>query len=163
MSMRFRKDLPDSGGANYVKLKNGESISGIFYGDIHEFWAIWRDGKPGEVPEGTPGAGFRFRVNFIVKEGAVYVPKILEQGKTVYQDLGALHEEYNLEETVVKITRHGSSMNDTAYMILPLKQELSAEAKAHLKTLKLNDLSGKPKSSGDNDRPFSPDDEEIPF
>jgi hypothetical protein len=161
--MKFRKDLPDSGGKNFVKLKDKESISGIFMGDTHEFFCLWQDGKYKEVPEGTAGASFRFRINFVVKEGTVYVPKILEQGKTVYQQLSELHDEYNLENVVIKITRSGTTKNDTTYTLLPLRQEISEETKAYLKTVKLNELVQK--SSFDTDPgPVPPGfDDEIPF
>ena len=159
--MRFRKDLPDSGGKNFIKLKDKESVSGIFMGDTQEFFCLWQEGKYKEVPEGTAGASFRFRINFVVKEGSVYVPKILEQGKTVYQQLSDLHDEYNLENVVIKITRNGSTKNDTTYTLLPLRQEISEETKAYLRTLKLNDFSSK---VSDDPGPTPPGyDDEIPF
>ena len=166
--MKFRKDLPEGGGKNFVKLKDKEWVAGLFAGDIHEFFVKWEGGKPTEVVEGTPGASFRFRVNLIVKEGSVYVPKIFEQGVTVYKTLAELHDMYPFESTLMKITRHGSSQNDTTYTVLPLPQKLDPETIAHIKTIKLNDLTGKSKSS-DNSVPWPheeerPDDNgEIPF
>lgn len=158
--MKFR-DLPDSGGSkNFVKLKDKESISGIFMGDVHEFFTVWENGKTKHVPEDTPGASLRFRVNFVVKEGAVYVPKIFEQSKTVYRQLSELHEEYDLESIVVKITRNGSGKNDTTYSFLPiLKQPLSAQAVEHLKTIQLLPLVDHEHSQA----PVNSDGDEIPF
>jgi hypothetical protein len=136
--VKFRTDLPESGGSkNFLKLKDKESISGIFMGDLHEFFVLWEAGKSREVPEGTPGAKFRFRINLVVKEGAVYVPKIFEQGSVVYKDLAAIHEEYPLDTIVVKITRNGTG-TDTTYNLLPLlKQAITKETAAHLKTIEL--------------------------
>ncbi len=144
--MKFRDDLPESsGGGNYVKLKDKESMSGIFYGELHEFYVLWENGKTREVSPDTPGAKFRFRANFVIKEGAAYVPKIFENSQTVYQQLAELHAEYNLETVVVKITRNGSKL-DTTYSILPLRDPVTPGTAACLRTLKLNPLGSQPKT-----------------
>lgn len=172
MKFRDEKDMPQTGGASYVKLKDGEKIHGIFRGDLHEFYAVWKDGKPTEVPEGTPGAGFRFRINFVVKEGSVYVPKVFEQGVTVYKALAELNGIYPLEKTLVQISRRGNSINDTEYTIMPLPQPVSEATLHHLETLELNDLTGGKKKSGhpanvphDNfgGAPMPDQHDEIPF
>lgn len=146
--MQFRTDLPESGGSkNFLKLKDKESVSGIFMGDLHEFFVLWEGGKSRVVPEGTPEAKFRFRVNFVAKEGAVYVPKIFEQGLTVYRQLAELNQEYGLDQIVVKVTRNGTG-TDTTYSLLPLlKQTITKEVMAHLKALELLPLESKPAQS----------------
>lgn len=158
--MQFRKDLPETGGSkNFLKLKDKESVTGIFMGDLYEFFVIWENGKSQVVPEGTPNAKFRFRVNFVMKENGVYVPKIIEQGLTFYRDLAAINEEYPLETIVVKVTRNGTG-TDTTYNLLPLlKQEITKEARDHLKTLELLPLEHSQKNN-DQHPAFS---EEIPF
>lgn len=168
--MKFRKDLPESSGNSaFVKLRDKESVQGIFYGEMYEFFNFWRDGKGQEVPEGTPGSKFRFRVNLIVKEGASYVPKIFEQGQVVYEQLAQINEEYPLEQTICKITRNGEKL-DTTYTIMPLRQPVTPEVSRVLATLKLNDLKSKNQSqapvSDDDSWPDSPPDggpDEIPF
>lgn len=153
--MQFRKDLPESGSKNYLKLKDKESISGIFMGELHEFFILWENKKSREVTEGTPDAKFRFRVNFVTKEGAVYVPKIFEQGSIVYRQLAELHEEYDLEKTVVKITRNGTG-TDTTYSLLPLlKQVVTKDVADHLKQIELLPLEGKAAPSIESDTDFS--------
>lgn len=168
--MKFRKDLPETGGSNnFVKLKDKESITGIFRGEIHEFFVKWVDGKSIEVPEGSPGSKFRFRINFVVKEGASYVPKIFEQGQIVYEQLAQFHEEYPLETTVFKITRNGEKL-DTTYTLMPLRQAVTPETDAVLRQVKLNPLASKPSNAPPpmddppefQDEPM-PDSEELPF
>jgi hypothetical protein len=156
--MRFR-EIPDTGGSkNFLKLKDKESVSGIFMGDIQEFYILWENGKSRVVPEGTSGAKFRFRVNFLVKEGSVYVPRIFEQGLTVYRLLAELDHEYGLDTIMVKVTRNGTG-TDTTYSALPLlKQQITKETLAHLKTVELFPL-GAEKNSSQSD--FEA--EEIPF
>lgn len=138
--MKFRKpeEMPTGGGSkNFLKLKDKESISGIFRGDIHEFFVLWEGGKSQTVEEGVPGARFRFRVNFVTKEGSAFVAKIFEQGLTVYQQLAELHTEYDLEQTTVKITRNGTG-TDTTYSLLPLlKAAPTKETLKYLDTMEL--------------------------
>lgn len=172
MKFRDSHDLPETGGKNYLKLKDGEKVSGICAGDLYEFFAVWKNGKPIEVPEGSPGAGFRFRICIIVKEGAVYVPKVFEQGVSVYKKLSELNEIYPLERTLIQISRKGSSIQDTEYSIMPLPQTVSQATLDHLKTLELPDLTGKKQSGGAQNQAPWPDEpppshtesnDEIPF
>lgn len=114
---------------NYLRLQDKESIRGVFRGDPYLFRTHWV-GKKSSVCVGEKDcqhckagikSGFRFRINFVVKEGETYTPKIWEQGWTVYTQLKGLHEsDYNLEKTLVRISRTGSGMNDTSYTVLPL-------------------------------------------
>ncbi len=162
--MRFKKDLPQagSGSTSYLKLKDKESVVGVFQGMPHEFYATFKDGKYVE----EPGGKFRFKINFVIKEGTTFVPKIFEQGQVVYEQLGALHDEYGLDSVTVKITRRGEKL-DTSYDILPLRGEISAETKAVLKSIKLHDFG----NGGHDDTPFPTefhgppdgDNDELPF
>lgn len=127
--MKFREDLPDGGGASdYLKLKDKESITGVFVGEMYEFFALWKDKKPLIVPEGTDGAKFRFKVNFVTKEDDNYVAKIFEQGKIVYKQLLEINKEYPLETIAVKITRQGSGQMDTEYLFMPMLKTTVSEA-----------------------------------
>lgn len=147
--MKFNSEILDrdeSGGgkSSFVKLKDKEFIDGIFMGSIREFHSIWTDGKTSEVPKGTPGSSFRFRVNFMVKEGTVYTPKMFEQGLTVYRDLAQINNVYPLETIVIRITRNGSTKSDTSYNLLPLLMKpIPPETLAHLKTIPLLPLEAK--------------------
>ncbi|MEQ1665889.1 MAG: hypothetical protein ABL927_10990 [Bdellovibrionales bacterium] len=158
--MKFRNELPSDGGSkNYLKLKDKESVTGIFMGDIHEFFVVWENGKSRIVPEGTPRSSFRFKINFVIKNGSVFEPKIWENGSLVYSQLRELHEEYKLDQIVVKVTRNGTGM-DTTYSVLPLlKQVISPETMAYLQKLELLSLDAKESAHAPS---FQPDDE-IPF
>lgn len=104
-------------------------MKGVFKGEPYDFRQHWIQGEQKSTV--CPGVGcplcaqgekpsFRFRLNFIVSENGVYTAKILEQGWTVYEALKNLHEsDYNLEEYVLKITRHGDGTN-TSYSVVPL-------------------------------------------
>lgn len=164
--MKFRKDIQSSGGSkNFIKLKDKESIVGIFRGEPKEMFVVWDGNKSKEVSEGTAGAKFRFRINFVVKEGPTYVAKVFEGGSKVYEQLAQLNEEYELDKTFVKISRSGSTMNDTSYAILPvIKQAFTKETEAVLKTLTLNALESKAEAQEQYSNSHAAEhEEELPF
>lgn len=168
--MRFGDFKPKEGGQSlpFVKLKDGEEIIGVFKGMPHEFGLIWETKK--HVPVGTEKSTFRFRINFIVKEGASYVPKVFEQGITVYNMLKELHQSYPLPETAVKIKRSGSTKDDTTYTILPLPPKMQPNENSwrvinETKLIALGDQAqGHQESSPWPDEPpHDVDEEELPF
>lgn len=152
--MKF-KDLPqETSGGSFVKIGAGESVIGVFRGEPHDFRQHWVGDRSEICLGGSSGDGcvhcangirptFRFRINFMVKEGNAYIAKIFEQGRRVYDQLKGLHADYDLEQTVVKISRQGSGKDDTVYSVLPLpppKGSLSKEALSAIKDVKLHDL-----------------------
>lgn len=148
--MKFRDDLVnqkmgDGTGGARLKLKDGQEVSGIFRGSIHEFYMYWPDGGQKTVqPTPFPGGQFRFEINFVVKEGTGYVPKVFEGGLKVYKQLAALHKEYDLQSTVFKIHRSGNNKNNTVYSFMPAKAPPSAETLKYLETLELVSLGDAP-------------------
>lgn len=150
----------------FIKLKDGERLVGVFKGNPYEFHHIFSEKRV--VPEGTKGAAFRFRINFITKEGASYVPKVWEQGVTVYRMLKDLNESYPLEETVVEIKRSGSTKDDTTYSILPLPpknqpSEAGWKVINQVQLLSLEHEGVKKDEAPWPDEPPHVDGEELPF
>ncbi len=140
-----------AGGKDFLKLPAGGVAKGVFRGDVHEFKQHWpkEADRPTVCPEdascefckeGKVKAGFRFRLNFLINENGAYVAKIFEQGWMVYCQLRDMHSsDYNLEKTIVKITRNGDGKN-TTYTIMPLPGEqgaVSAQLEAKLKAVPL--------------------------
>lgn len=145
--MKFKPKNEDT--RNFLKLKAGETVTGIFRGELYDFRIHWADNRsticPGpdtcEICREGNKSKFRFRVNFVVKEGEGYVAKVTEQGWTFYEVLRSLNEgDYPLEKYVMKITRHGERLN-TTYTVIPAPSGLvSAELEKKLELVKLNDL-----------------------
>lgn len=115
---------------SFLKLKDKESVRGVFRGDPVDFKQHWITGTrpilctgpgcPTCAADPTKKPSFRFRINILVKdEKGGYISKIFEQGWTVYLQLADLHKVYPLDQTVMRITRSGSGQNDTHYSILP--------------------------------------------
>lgn len=170
--MQFKK-LSDGGSKNYLKLKDGESVTGIFRGEPYDFRTHWGNGRStvctgAACPECKAGgkSSFRFRINFITSENGALVAKVFEQGKSVYSALGSLHSTgYDLTKTKVSITRHGSGKNDTQYNVLPLpppKGVVDKTLEAQLEKIKLNDLSDTQEDDGGFSEATSGPDE-VPF
>lgn len=158
--MNFTEEPQVGSGSTFIKLKDKESVMGIFKGDIHVFYVKWENGRSKECDKDDEGAKFRFRVNFVVKDGDGYTAKIMEQGAMVYNDLKSLHDEYDLEETVVKMTRNGSG-TDTKYNILPVKKQPDAKTFKIINSIALNELD--PKKKDDETPNFDSEDSDLPF
>lgn len=163
--MKFDEKIESEGKA-FVKLKDGETIRGVLRGNPFSFRQHWTDNRsllcPGnevcDLCKQGKKSSFRFRLNFVVKEGETYSPKIFEQGYTVYDYLRDLNEEYDLENTPVKITRKGEGKN-TSYVILPEPKPLTKEAAAAIAKVELLELA--PGARGAEEPGASDDD--VPF
>lgn len=148
-----------------LKLKNGESIVGIFRGDPIRFEQHYlqtdRFGTICLIPQPCPkcAAGdfpkFRFRINFVFMQGNQLVCKIFEQGGRVYDLIGGLIQAgYNLEEHFVKIVRNGERQQ-TKYTITPLPNgKLSPDQKN--KVMAVAFLDARPKQATPASAPEAP-------
>ena len=164
--MKFDQETPQKGEGSglFIRLKDKESVIGLFQGEPRVFYARWNGKTYEECPRSEAGAGFRFKVNLLVNEGpGKWVAKIFEQGATVYETLKGVNAEYPLEETVIKITRSGSTKDDTSYSILPTKSQPTDEQMAAMKKIELNPLESKGKEPGFAPEPNFESSDEIPF
>jgi hypothetical protein len=137
-----KREITSSGGASsdkFLKLKDGESIIGVFRGEVYEFYQIWENGKSKVVDKGIQGAKSRFRLNFIDKD---LKAKVFEFGLTIYNQLADIADDYNLEQTALKISRRGAG-TDTVYMLIPAKEQPSAAMMAKIQAVPLNILEHK--------------------
>lgn len=135
---------------HFVKLKDKDSIVGVFRGDPYDFKQHWVgdrsqvcQAKSGPCPECEKKnkPGFRFRLNFVTKENGLFLAKIFEQGWNVYEQLKALHQgDYKLDKTIVRITRNGMG-KQTSYTIIPIpKGDVTPAIEKDISSIKLHDL-----------------------
>ena len=108
------KEAREKSGGKFVRLKDGESIVGVFRGTPYTFYKKW--GEEEEYSEWQKGRAFRFRINFITKENSQYVARIFEGNSYTGDQLWACYEEYGLD-AVYKVVRKGSG-TDTRYTLL---------------------------------------------
>lgn len=167
--MKFpkRQGSGSDGPSNYLKIKDGESVTGILAGKIHIYY---QNGFGPTAEIVGPGEGKqRFRHNFVVKENDQYVAKVWEFGPKIYDILSALSDPkqggWDLDNTLLTISRTGTTKENTKYTVTPNKKEPTAAALKEIEKLGLNALEPKPfqneieKSQVKN----SDDDDEVPF
>jgi hypothetical protein len=139
-----KRDVPTSEGngiSNFLKISDGQSATGVFRGECHEFWQSWPKGGQKQVfSEPMPGSQTRFRANFIVHEEGKFVARVWEFGLKVYNMLAEIGENYDLDNTKIKISRRGNDKS-TQWIILPLGP-VDAKSMPSIKSVELNVLDG---------------------
>jgi len=157
----------------FISMKDGDKVTGLFSGEPHIFKIHWIGQKSAkclgkEICEHCRGGDkpkFRFKLNMIVKEDGVAMAKIFEGSYQMFLGLKNLHEsDYNLEETVVTISRKGQK-TDTRYTVLPVppKAQPKPGELELLKKVPLNALSERDEMPGANFDDFSEKDDDLPF
>lgn len=119
MKFKERAKSPFEGSSKYIRLKDGESVTGILRGEIYEFHIKWVNGKSVVVDEKDPEAKHRYKINMVVPEEGKFVAKVLEFGSMLYDHLYELSLNMNLEKTKLKLSRKGTG-TDTTYIPVPL-------------------------------------------
>ena len=113
--------FPDWGsggiGQHLIRLKDGDTVPGVFRGEIVRFYQHWSaNGQPSVCAgrdkcqlcgQGEKGIG-RFRINFLIQENGAWVAKIFEAGRKVFDQLTALNKDMPLEKLKVRVSRSGS-------------------------------------------------------
>ena len=138
------------GGADFIKMKDGDVIEGCFMGDPIDFKDHFKAGVcegencPMCMAKNKPA--FKFRINFIMQENKVLTAKIFQQGWNMYSTLSALAEAYekdgvDIQRQKFRITRKGSGKEDTEYQLIPIPNGIMPDAVFHLvKQVPLKDL-----------------------
>lgn len=166
--MKFpKKSAPTGEGiaaGSYLKIGDGQSVTGVPRGDVHEFFQRWPQGGQKEVflvP--TAGAAPRYRINVVVHEDGKFCAKVFEFGPSVYGQFSEISDNFEIDKTKVKISRKGSGKN-TEWFILPLGPVDPKALKAIVAT-ELNALAPQsaPAAGGEPGNVLGADDEGMPF
>ncbi len=121
-NQRTNTESAHSGPSKFLKLTDGQSIVGVFRGEIHSFYIKWVNNKSFPCSPDDPGAKVRFRLNFVTYENEAFTAKTFEFPQTVYNQLANKAEEFDLEKTKVRIMRKGIG-TDTEYIFTALPKE----------------------------------------
>ncbi len=141
-NQRTNTESAHSGPSKFLKLTDGQSIVGVFRGEIHSFYMKWVNGKSFTSSPDEPGAKVRFKLNFVTYENDVFVAKVFEFPQTVYNQLANKAEEFDLEKTKVRIMRKGIG-TDTEYIFTALpKEPISPAMMKAIEETPLNILDG---------------------
>lgn len=141
-------------GGDFIRLKDGDSVRGVFRGDPFVFRQHWvgqstircPDNDTCERCKAGEKPAFRFKLNFIVKENDQLAVKVLEQGWKLYQALNDLQAGgWDLEKNFVVIKRTGKGKNDTVYSANPVPNgTLGPEGLKSVEALTLTNFSEQP-------------------
>lgn len=169
MKFTRKNEAPKSGGDKYIKLKSGESIYGVFRGEIFEFYQKWENGKSLTVEKSSPGAKVRFEANFITMVDGKFVAKIFGFPLSVYSQLEEINREYgDVTKIKVKVTRHGEKL-ETEWNVLPImsdREKLNAQSLDAVESVPLNILNNRVQVSSSApyyDAPMPDEEDSIPF
>lgn len=164
-----KKSEESSKGGMFLKLEDGQEVVGVFRGDPFLFYKEKYPGKR-EYAHKVQGSSFRFRINFVMKVGDGYEPRILEQGSLLANVMTAHKAEYGID-CWYKIKREGTKL-DTEYHLF-YKGDLTPEELEKVNEVSLVELklsSQRTRDQGvDIFDPPPPDDtplpteEDIPF
>lgn len=127
IKMLFTPRTKGLGGENFLKLNDGEEITGIFKGEIYRFKKHWTNERSIECigescslcradseeqdPKKKRYPSFRFRINFITSKDGQWIPKIFEGGGETYDSLTNINSKVDLSKSFVDISRHGVKKN----------------------------------------------------
>lgn len=136
---RVKKETSGVPNGSFLRIKDGGSVTVLVLGEPHTYNAMW-NGKS-YVECGEDEGSFRFKVNVAVQdEDGNWVCKIWESAGYVYDNLVALSEDYDLNSTLIKVSRRGSTAQDTTYTIIPSPKQppkAGLEKLKNIPTLKL--------------------------
>ena len=128
------------GSSIFIKMKSGDSVTGVLVGEPKIFYCEWVNGKPSKSEIEFQGSKRRFLSNFAVVENGTFVMKVFENSDNVYKKIAKLNAGgYELSETLLTITRDGERL-DTEYSVLPSPHPLTDVQKDILVNLELHEL-----------------------
>lgn len=133
----------DEGGSSYLKLEDGQSINGVFRGEVYQFYQHWPPGGEKIVSDKPfPGGSMRFKANFVVYENKRFIAKVFEFTATTNNALANLAKVCDIRKTKVMISRNGVGKK-TQYTVLPvLNEPLTDEQIKKIEATELNVLNG---------------------
>ena len=159
--MKFNAKAWGPSNPNFIKLKGGESVTGVLRGEPIEYEEPF---KAGDKPR------FQFQLNIVVKENQALSAKILRGGWKLYEQLRHLAEAgWEMEKVYMKISRTGTTQNDTVYSATPSPVPVPqatldqvAQVKLHELIIPGNEQHAQPQP-GDFDGPPAQTDADVPF
>lgn len=145
----------DEGGGSFLKIEDGQSVTGVFRGNVHKYYQLWPQGGEKKVSdEPFPGAQLRFKANFVVYENKQFVAKIFDFVANTNNSLANLSKVCDVRKTKVMITRNGMGKK-TTYTVLPvLNEPITEEQLKKIEAVELNLLNGTPMTAAEEKPPI---------
>lgn len=175
MEFKTKANHGSGGGNRFLKLKDGESVVGVFRGEIYEFHTKWVNGKSLPAAADDPEAKTRFRANIVINENGKPMAKIFEFAYPVFEQMAMINKKRgDITKIKIDISRIGEG-TQTKYILMPSADPVNLRAldNIELHILNKNDeiprmpLTSPPPGWDDYPPPgdeFSePTDNELPF
>lgn len=128
-----------AGGSQFVKLEDGQSVTGVFQGEPLEYKKNFK--MKTEYPMGLPvypeGTSNSFKINFLVFKDGKFTPHVFQGSGKAAVTLEKVVAKYGMDY-MFEISRSGSGTK-TTYSFLP-ERSLTAEEKTEVKAHKLIEL-----------------------
>lgn len=132
------------GVGHFLRLKDGDKVTGILIGELHEFYAKGF-GAQTEIVGPNEGGKRKYRHNLVIKEGKDYVAKVWEFGPKIYDQLSDFEAAgWDLKKTLITVSRTGTTKENTRYTVTPNKQEPSELALKAMSAIVPRALESKP-------------------
>ncbi len=154
---QMKKAKEEGGNSMFIRLKDGDSVEGVFRGQPHTFYQSF--GDRAEYDKWAEGRSFKFKINFVVNEAGHLNVKIFQGGATIRDAILDAKEEYGLD-CIYKIKRTGSTKEDTRYAVL-FKQKLTPEGIEAVNAMELKRLTSDLKEPSPDGAP-PPEDNPFP-
>jgi hypothetical protein len=155
MGWNDAKDKADKYGTGlFLKLKDGDSFTGIFCGEPEPRETVWINNQTEDYDENNPehkGINTSLKMRFNFFELASSSMKILEVNLTFFRDI--LHQKEkrgDLEGKVFEISRKGAGAKDTKYY-LDFEGDATPEQLDAISKTDLHDL--QPRKADDKEKP----------
>lgn len=169
--MRFPERSGESNSpSNYLKIKDGESVTGILVGELYTYY---QTGFGPTAKVVGPGQGKeRHRANIAINGLFGFEIKIWEFGSKLCDDLASLSAAgWDMDKTFITISRSGTTKETTRWTVTPNKREPTTIEMNTLSGLELNKLDhhnsnaldNEPKPPVKNYAPSSDDGDTIPW
>ena len=156
-----KRDAPmGMGGGKFLKLEVGQSVSGVFRGEIKSYWQNWPKGGTKETSDvAKPGFQERFKVNFVVYEEGAFVAKIFDLNLFTYNQIATINESMDIETIKCTISRQATGKGSTYFIMPNLKEPLkpvALEAIGKVPLVPIGQMPAQEQAPGD-------DNGELPF
>jgi len=128
MEFKSRPKQALGGGDKFLKLKDGESVVGVFRGEIYEFHTKWINNKSIPASPDDPEAKTRFRANIIVPVNGKPVAKIFEFSYPVFEQMAMINK---IKGDITKVKTHIARMGEgtsTKYMLMVADEPVNLKA-----------------------------------
>ena len=129
-----------------VRLANdGDSICGVFRGEVHIRWVIWTGKRYEAAGVVTPSPNVLGREKKLRMSFNFYVPaekamKVIEGGRPWFREVIEKTTKFGADTWIFRIERHGAARDPRTIHAVTRYRRIDADLRAEIEAAKLHDL-----------------------